>query len=175
MSVHDTHLVTRIRAGDEAAFAALYDRYCPVVYGVALRVLRDQAAAEDLVQEIFLQFWQRPESFDAARGHLAPWLSVVARNRAIDRIRRHSNQREVGELPDMPSANLEASLVNADLVARVKTVVQQLPSEQQKALAMSYLDGFTHAEIAAQTGEPLGTIKGRIRAAVAALRKTLGT
>src|SRR3954454_9775852 len=81
-------LIGRIRAGDETAMADLYDRYSGIVYGVALRVLGNTTAAEDVLQEVFLQLWRNPQSFDAERGRLAPWLAVIARNRAIDQLRK---------------------------------------------------------------------------------------
>lgn len=169
----DSYLATRIRAGDSGALAALYDRYSRLVYGVALRVLRDEGAAEDVLQEVFLRLWQKPESFDSARGGLAPWLAVVARNRAIDRLRKQPREDELAETIESPDLNIEDVAVRSDLVARMKAMAQQLPREQWTALSMAYFDGLTHVEIAARTGEPLGTIKSRIRSAVAALGKAL--
>src|SRR6516162_8040283 len=95
----DAALIARLRAGYETAMADLYDRYSAVVYGVALRVLANTTAAEDVVQEIFLQLWRNPQAFDANRGRLAPWLAVIARNRAIDHLRRRPAEEDIAELP----------------------------------------------------------------------------
>ncbi|HVZ61735.1 MAG TPA: sigma-70 family RNA polymerase sigma factor [Terriglobales bacterium] len=169
----DAYLVTRVRAGDESAFAALYDRYARLVLGVAVRVLRDRAAAEDLLQEIFLQLWKQPQAFDSARGALAPWLTVITRNRAIDRIRRRPAQSDIADVELSFDSGIENATAQAQLLSRAKAVLSELPAAQQKAIEMAYFEGLTHAEIAAQTGEPLGTIKGRIRGAIAALAKVL--
>src|SRR6476646_11210007 len=95
----DAALIACIRAGDQSAMADLYDRYSGVVYGVALRVLANTTAAEDVVQEVFLQLWRNPQAFDADRGRLAPWLAVIARNRAIDLLRKQIGRAHVNEMP----------------------------------------------------------------------------
>src|SRR5215472_8449774 len=94
----DAALIARLRAGDENAMADLYDRYSAVVYGVALRVLGDTTAAEDVLQEVFLQLWRNPRRFDADRGRLAPWLAVIARNRAIDLLRKRPHEEGIDEV-----------------------------------------------------------------------------
>src|SRR5579864_5215271 len=103
----DAALITRIRAGDQSAMANLYDRYSGVVYGVALRVLANTTAAEDVVQEVFLQLWRNPQAFDADRGRLAPWLAVIARNRAIDLLRKRPLEDDINEMPISTAVNLE--------------------------------------------------------------------
>src|ERR1700761_2165738 len=95
----DAALIMRLRAGDQSAMADLYDRYSGIVYGVALRVLANTTAAEDVVQEVFLQLWRNPQAFDADRGRLAPWLAVIARNRAIDHLRKRPAEDDISELP----------------------------------------------------------------------------
>jgi RNA polymerase sigma-70 factor (ECF subfamily) len=167
----DAALIARLRAGDENAMADLYDRYSGVVYGVALRVLRDTTAAEDLLQEVFLQLWRRPQSFHADRGRLAPWLAVIARNRAIDVLRKRPLEDDISELPIASGIDLEDAAVERLAVDKVRTVLAGLPPEQRKALEMAFFEGMTHTEIAAKTGEPLGTVKTRIRSALLALRK----
>jgi RNA polymerase sigma-70 factor (ECF subfamily) len=167
----DAALIARLRAGDENAMADLYDRYSGVVYGVALRVLRDTTAAEDLLQEVFLQLWRRPQSFNADRGRLAPWLAVIARNRAIDVLRKRPLEDDISELPIATGVDLEDAAVERLAVDKVRTVLAGLPPEQRKALEMAFFEGMTHTEIAAKTGEPLGTVKTRIRSALLALRK----
>ncbi|HMC31491.1 MAG TPA: sigma-70 family RNA polymerase sigma factor [Candidatus Angelobacter sp.] len=167
----DAALIARMRAGDQSAMADLYDRYSGVVYGVALRVLANTTAAEDVVQEIFLQLWRNPQAFDADRGRLAPWLAVIARNRAIDHLRKRPPEDDIDELPISTGVDLENDAAQKLAVEKVRSVLAQLPQDQRKALEMAYFEGMTHTEIAGKTGEPLGTVKTRIRTGLLALRK----
>jgi RNA polymerase sigma-70 factor (ECF subfamily) len=167
----DAALIARLRDGDENAMADVYDRYSSIVYGVALRVLHDTTAAEDVLQEVFLQLWRRPQIFDAGRGRLAPWLAVIARNRAIDQVRRRPHDEDIDELPISSGVNLEDASAQRLAVEKVRGVVAGLPPEQRKALEMAFFEGMTHTEIARKTGEPLGTVKTRIRSALMAVRK----
>lgn len=164
-------LIARIGAGEDSAMSDLYDRYSSVVYGVALRVLGNTMAAEDVMQEVFLQLWRNPQAFHADRGRLAPWLAVIARNRAIDVLRKRQPEDDIHELPIATAVDLEAEAARKIAVEKVRSVLAQLPPEQRKALELAYFHGLTHTEIAGQTGEPLGTIKTRIRAGLLALRK----
>ncbi|MGC2695668.1 MAG: sigma-70 family RNA polymerase sigma factor [Candidatus Angelobacter sp.] len=167
----DATLIARIRAGDQIAMAGLYDRYSGVVYGVALRVLANTTAAEDVVQEVFLQLWRNPQAFDADRGRLAPWLAVIARNRAIDHLRKRQPEDDIDELPLSTGLNLEDESAQRLTAEKVRGVLKQLPQEQRKALEMAFFEGMTHTEIASKTGDPLGTIKTRIRTGLLTLRK----
>jgi RNA polymerase sigma-70 factor (ECF subfamily) len=167
----DAALIARLRAGDQNAMAELYDRYSGVVYGVALRVLANATAAEDVVQEIFLQLWRNPQAFDANRGRLAPWLAVIARNRAIDHLRRRPAEDDIDELPISTGIDLEGEAAQKLAVDKVRGALAQLPQEQRKTLEMAFFEGMTHTEISGKTGEPLGTVKTRIRAGLLALRK----
>jgi RNA polymerase sigma-70 factor (ECF subfamily) len=164
-------LLARIHAGDESAMAELYDRYSGIVYGVALRVLGSTASAEDLLQEVFLQLWRNPRAFDAERGRLAPWLAVIARNRAIDMLRRRPVEEDIDELPISTGVNLEDEAGERMAIDKVRGVLAQLPQEQRKTLEMAFFEGMTHTEISAKLGEPLGTVKTRIRSGLLALRK----
>lgn len=161
--------------GDEAALAVLYDRYAGVVYSVARRVLRDAAAAEEILQDIFYQLWRTAANFDPARGSLAGWLLVTARNRAISRLRKRSlaPAQELAEQAAVLPFNLESAVAQNQLMAKVKSALAQLPPEQRQALELAYFEGLTHSEIAARTGEPLGTVKTRLRAALDSLRRVL--
>src|ERR1044071_6010377 len=167
----DAALIARIRAGDQSAMADLYDRYAGVVYGVALRVLTSTAAAEDVVQEVFLQLWRNPQAFNSDRGRLAPWLAVIARNRAIDLLRKRPLEDNIDEMPITTGINLEDKAAQNLAAERVRGVLVQLPQDQRKALEMAFFEGMTHTEIAGKTGEPLGTVKTRIRTGLLALRK----
>jgi RNA polymerase sigma-70 factor (ECF subfamily) len=151
--------------------ASLYDRYSRVVYSVALRVLRDPAASEDVLQEVFMQIWRNPSSFTAARGSLGGWLSIVARNRSIDTLRRKRPTVDVDDVALASSFNLADDAERNLLTERARAVIVQLPREQRKTLEMAFFDGLTHSEIAEITGDPLGTVKTRIRSALLTLRK----
>jgi RNA polymerase sigma-70 factor (ECF subfamily) len=164
-------LIARIRAGDESAMSDLYDRYSGIVYGVALRVLGNTMAAEDVLQEVFLQLWRNPQAFDAERGRLAPWLAVIARNRSIDVLRKRPMEEDIDELPISTGVNLEDEASERMAIDKVRGVLAQLPPDQRKTLEMAYFEGMTHTEIASKTGEPLGTVKTRIRYGLLALRK----
>lgn len=164
-------LVARLRAGDESAMSDLYDRYSRIIYGVALRVLGSTTAAEDVLQEVFLQLWRNPQAFDADRGRLAPWLAVISRNRAIDLLRKRPMEEDIDELPISTGVNLEDEASERIAIDKVRGVLTQLPADQRKTLEMAYFEGLTHTEIASKTGEPLGTVKTRIRYGLLALRK----
>jgi RNA polymerase sigma-70 factor (ECF subfamily) len=167
----DLNLLARVQRGDEAAMAALYDRYSRVVYSVALRVLRDASAAEDVLQEIFMQVWRTPDSFVSARGSLAGWLAVVTRNRSIDTLRRRKPTEQVEDVALASPTNLAEEGERNIMMQRARVVIAQLPLEQRKTLEMAFFDGLTHTEIAEMTGDPLGTVKTRIRSALLTLRK----
>ena len=171
--VTDSMLISRIRAGEEDALATLHDRYAQVVYSVALRVLGDTTQAEDVLQEIFLQIWRNPEAFDSSRGSLGAWLAVIARHRAIDQLRRRHPETDIEDVVVSVDSNLEQMADRNMTVARVRSAVEQLPPEQRKPLELAFFQGLTHTEIAAKTGEPLGTVKTRIRSALLSLRKVL--
>ena len=167
----DAELLTRVVRGDERAMAVLFDRYSKIVYSVALRVLRDTASAEDVMQEIFMQIWRNPNSFVAAKGSLGGWLAVVARNRSIDMLRRKRPSEQVEEMNLASACNLADEAERSLLMERARAAVKLLPTEQRKTLEMAFYDGLTHSEIAEMTGDPLGTVKTRIRSALLTLRK----
>jgi RNA polymerase sigma-70 factor (ECF subfamily) len=167
----DADLLARVKRGEQQAMTTLFDRYSRMVYSVALRVLRDPAAAEDVMQEILMQVWRNPNSFVAARGSLGGWLSVVARNRSIDSLRRKRPSEQVEEIQLASPCNLAAEAERSLLMERAREVVVLLPAEQRKTLEMAFFDGLTHSEIAEITGDPLGTVKTRIRTALTTLRK----
>jgi RNA polymerase sigma-70 factor (ECF subfamily) len=169
----DLVLVARTRRGDQGAFAVLYDRYSRLVYSVAMRVVRTAASAEDIVHDIFLQLWQMPEQFDAARGNLAAWLAVVTRNRAIDRIRKQKVTVDPDDTVLISPLDLGSSVELANVVGKVRSLMRTMPESQRTALELAFFEGKTHAEIAEQTKEPLGTVKTRIRAALMTIRKAL--
>jgi len=167
----DVALLARVQRGDEQAMAMLFDRYSKIVYSVALRVLRDAASAEDILQEIFMQIWRNPAGFVATRGSLGGWLAVVTRNRSIDSLRRKKPTEQVEEMQLPAAGNLADESERNLMMEKARVVIAQLPAEQRKTLEMAFFDGLTHSEIAEMTGDPLGTVKTRIRSALLTLRK----
>jgi RNA polymerase sigma-70 factor (ECF subfamily) len=167
----DATLLALVERGDERAMASLFDRYSKVVYSVALRVLRDPASAEDVLQEIFMQIWRNPESFVATRGSLGGWLAVVSRNRSIDALRRKRPMESVDEMALASPYNLGDEAERHSMMEKAREVMAELPLEQRKTLEMAFFDGLTHSEIAEMTGDPLGTVKTRIRSGLLSLRK----
>ena len=171
----DLAIVTGLKTGDQGAMADLYDRYAAVVYAVALRVLGDAGAAEDVLQEVFLQLWRNPSAFDAARGNLASWLAVVTRNRAIDSLRKRRPQTDIENVVLSVAPDLAGDVERARAAEKVRGVMGTMAPAQRSALEMAYWEGMSHAEIADKTGAPLGTVKTRIRAGLMALRKAFQT
>jgi RNA polymerase sigma-70 factor (ECF subfamily) len=167
----DAALLLLVQRGDSTAMATLYDRYSRVVYSVALRVLRDPSAAEDVLQEIFMQIWRNPDGFIATRGSLGGWLAVVSRNRSIDVLRRKRPSEQVDDMNLASSYNLADEAERNSMMEKARGVIHLLPTEQRKTLEMAFFDGLTHSEIAEMTGDPLGTVKTRIRSALGTLRK----
>jgi len=169
----DMSLLTRIESGDQAAVSALFDRYGTLVYSVALRVLKDASEAEDVMQEIFVQVWKNPRAFVSGKGSMAGWLAVVTRNRSIDVIRRRRPAEPV-ELFALPAAtNLARETERDSLLGKIRGVMSALPEEQRKPLELAFFDGLSHSEIAEKTGDPLGTVKTRIRMGLTTIRKAL--
>ncbi|HEU4635018.1 MAG TPA: sigma-70 family RNA polymerase sigma factor, partial [Edaphobacter sp.] len=169
----DDLLLRRVSDRDASAMTELFDRYGGMVYSVALRVLRDPARAEDLLQDIFLQLWKKPESFVSSRGSLGAWLLVVTRNRAIDVLRRRRSTESVDDYPLASEGNLASEVERGVMMDRVRGALTGLPPEQRNVLELAYFEGLSQTEIADRTGNPLGTVKTRMRSGLASLRKAL--
>ncbi|WP_263365211.1 sigma-70 family RNA polymerase sigma factor [Edaphobacter bradus] len=167
----DVILLAQVQRGDEQAMATLYDRYAKLVYSVALRVLRDPASAEDILQDVFMQIWRNPATFTATRGSLGGWLVVVSRNRSIDALRRKRPAESVDEVALAGPYDLANEAERNTLMEKARGVIYRLPVDQRKTLEMAFFDGLTHSEIAEMTGDPLGTVKTRIRSALTTLRR----
>jgi RNA polymerase sigma-70 factor, ECF subfamily len=164
-------LVSAIRSGDEQAMTQLYERYSSIVYSVALRVLGDTGAAEDILQEVFMQLWRSPDAFDATRGSLPGWLAVITRNRAIDSLRKRRPETDITDVIVSIEPDLAGGAEFSRAVEKIRGTMGGMPPTQRSALEMAFFEGLTHTEIADKTGEPLGTIKTRIRAGLLTLRK----
>ena len=168
---------------DPADFAAAYDEHARTVYATAYRVLNDATLAQDVVQDVFLRVWRRPQSFDAQRGSLATYLRLMARSRAVDVWREH---QAAGRAGDRLKAEVEVTadtqddarplveLERADEAAAVRAAVSDLPQPQREAVVLAYWGGLTAEQIAARTGIPLGTAKSRLRLALGKLRVDAG-
>ena len=166
----DPELLRRTADRDRAAFAAFYDRYAARVFGLALHVLRNRTDAEDVLQETFLQVWHQAGRFDPARGSAEAWVLLLARSRAIDRLRKRpaapdAPTPEPTDTPD-PGRDLE----RGEEAGRVRSAVNGLPAEQRELIRLAFFDGLTHTQIARRLGLPLGTVKTRIRLGMNRLR-----
>jgi RNA polymerase sigma-70 factor (ECF subfamily) len=166
----EMRLIARIRAGEQQAMSELYDRYSSVVYGIALRVLQDAAGAEDILHDIFLQLWRKPDAFDSSRGSLGAWLAVIARHRSIDRLRQRRPETDIEDVVIAGGTDLRDETERSLIIEKVRSVLGEMNADQRTALEMAYFQGLTHTEIAEKTGEPLGTIKTRIRSGLHTLR-----
>jgi RNA polymerase sigma-70 factor (ECF subfamily) len=171
----EMRLVARVRAGDQQALAELYDRYSHVVYGIALRVLQDTGAAEDVLQDIFLQLWRKPDAFDSSRGSLAAWLAVIARHRSIYRLRKRRPETDLEDCVIVSATDLRDETERSLVIEKVRVVMNEMSPDQRTAMEMAFFQGLTHTEIAEKTGEPLGTIKTRIRSGLQQLRARFAT
>jgi RNA polymerase sigma-70 factor, ECF subfamily len=175
----DPELIVRLQRREPQALADLYDRYGRIVYSLILRVVRDTGVAEDLVQETFLRVWNRVQAFDAHKGAVGPWLLAVARNRAIDHLRsaagRERNAIEFEE-SDHPSVftDMEPGILASDRARVVKAAVEKLSVHQRQVIELAYFEGLSQTEMAERMGQPLGTVKTWVRAALKTLRDELG-
>jgi RNA polymerase sigma-70 factor (ECF subfamily) len=182
----DLALLQRIAARDEAALGALYDRHSALAYGVILRILRDPADADDVLQETFVRVWSRAETYDAHLGSPAAWLTRIARNRAIDRLRARRVRRHISVDPGLTADGDPAPLpepedhVTPEVVVQdaatsgaLRAALQLLPAVQRQLIEAAFFEGYTHHELSARFGVPLGTVKTRIRTGLIAMRGRL--
>jgi RNA polymerase sigma-70 factor (ECF subfamily) len=173
----DQALVTRLKQREAAAMAVLYDRFGGLLYSIIYRAVRDQATAEDLVQETFFRIWNRIHTFDAERGRLEPWLVTIARNRAFDHLR--SVRGAASELTSFDELERTGYFATAagprtDRVVQQRAVEQALTSlneTQREVIELTHFEGMTQAEIADKLKKPLGTVKGLVRSALRVLRE----
>ena len=175
--IADDDLLRAVSRGDESALATLYDRYRLILFGLILRILHDRQEAEDVLQEAFLQVWRRANDFDPVRGRAFTWLVTIARSRALDRWRSLGSRSRFVEA-DEQVANDEVidtayDLVKAEEGEIVRQALGQLPDEQRRTLLLAYFEGLTQAEIAERLGDPLGTVKTRMRSGLIKLRELL--
>ena len=176
-------LLQRMARGDEQALGLLYDRWEPAVRTAALRIVKEPVEADDVVEEVFWQAWRQAARFDSARGGAGTWLLTVARSRSLDRMRATKRTRAESSLEDAVEASGDAfatpgpdPLAAAEQGERATLVAQALATlqpSQRECLELAYFGGLSQSEIAARTGQPLGTVKTRMRLALRKLRDTL--
>lgn len=174
-------LIQLCAEGSQSAFSELYSRLAPVLFSMIYQVLRDQKEAEDALQEAFLQIWKKSASFDPARGTVLSWATMMARSRAIDRFRASRRRNELKEeaaadqavlKPDFYASPDHLSGLRED-AGRVRAALGDLSEAQRAVIQLAFFSGLTHSEIAAKLGAPMGTVKGRIRRGLLALRDAL--
>jgi RNA polymerase sigma-70 factor (ECF subfamily) len=174
----DGAVLRAMQGGDQAAVAALYDRYGGAAYGLAYRITNDATLAEDVVQEAYVSVWKQCGRFDPGRGQVRSWLLTIVHHRAVDAVRRRANRPERA-LPEGAEEFLEATGRPEDLAemsmdaAAVREAVAQVPEDQRRTIVMAYFEGLTHVEIAERMQVPLGTVKSRLRIGLEKMRETL--
>ncbi len=173
----DRALSARLAARDPDALAVLYQRFCPVVLGVARRVLRDGALAEDVAQEVFTYLWEHPERYDPARGSLKSWVGMLAHRRSVDKVRTEGRRTRSEARTPEPAGSVtpeEEDRVDVEWMCdRVRRALESLPDEQREVLVRAYFEGRTYRQVAADLTIPEGTAKSRIRLALARLHEIL--
>ncbi|MDQ2866941.1 MAG: sigma-70 family RNA polymerase sigma factor [Verrucomicrobiota bacterium] len=181
--IEDSAVIARVAQGERAAFPLLYDRLSRPLFSLALKMLRDQADAEDLLQDVFVQIWKRAPSYDPRQSSVFSWAVLLTRSRAIDRLRSRMRRSQVivpsleGDeaettLPDASTGGSGSDIIEKkDEAARVRAALQNLPQEQREAIELAFLSGLTHHEIAERLEQPLGTVKARIRRGLLRLRQ----
>ena len=189
-SLELSRLLGRAGLGDRAAFATLYERTSPHLLGVVLRIQRDRAQAEDILQEVYVNVWRAAQGFDAAQSQPLTWLSSIARNRAIDSLRRKQTQPQFRSTITSTADEEETDVYDTvaddapgplDLLSRasdaraLSTCMQGLSAQQRQSVALAFFDGLSHAEVAENMRQPLGTVKSWVRRALMALKSCLDT
>jgi RNA polymerase sigma-70 factor, ECF subfamily len=183
--VSDLELLQRIAARDEAALASLYDRHSSLAYGVVLRILRNPSDADDVLQETFVRVWTRAVTYDSLLGSPAAWLTRIARNRAIDRLRTRQVRQHISVEPDVtPDGDSRlpepAHVDTPEMVVRdaattraLRSAMAILPEVQRTLIEAAFFEGYSHQELAARFNVPLGTVKTRIRTGLTTMRGRL--
>jgi RNA polymerase sigma-70 factor (ECF subfamily) len=178
----DLRLFERIVKRDELALSALYDKYSTLLFTVLVRIVRTEAEAEDLLQELFLRIWKKAGMFAASKGSVYTWIVTMARRKAIDRLRskEHANRTSTideEEFYHIPDETLEASPIevamNGEYEQLMRSGLALLSEDQRRIIELSYFDGFTQQQISEQLNVPLGTVKTRMRQGIITLRDYL--
>jgi RNA polymerase sigma-70 factor, ECF subfamily len=182
----DQEMIVRIGRRDQSAFSALYDRLSGPLYSLTVKMLGDPAEAQDALQDVFLQIWSRAGTYDPEQSSVFSWAVLLTRSRVIDRLRARGrrlrvvvrsteDEEQVGATDASTMESAADTAEKSDEAARVRYVLNNLPSEQREAIEMAFFEHLTHHEIAARLGQPLGTVKARIRRGLLKLRQRLHT
>lgn len=166
----DLEAIRRVARGDADALAFLYDRHSRIIYSLAFRIVGDPPEAEEIVQDVFAQAWRQAERYDTSRGVVVAWLLMIARSRAIDRVRSRrglpplapDGEKGLASMAD-PAEGPELQTLSTEQVRNLKRALDTLPLQQRMAIQLAFYEGLTHVEIAERLEEPLGTVKTRIR------------
>lgn len=181
----DVDLLTRMAMGEETALGALYDRWSPLISSLAMHLLRDVSEVEEVVEETFWQAWRQAARYEAARGAVSTWLTTIARSRALDRLRARRRRQEEpwsglsehdrdAQVDSAPATGDPAAMAESSERRRlVLAALEALPPEQREVIELAYFGGLSQSEIADKTGQPLGTVKTRVRLAMEKLREPL--
>ena len=176
----EIELLARLAQGDSGAFGELYDRLATTLFGFALRILGEPSAAEDVLQEVFIQISEKAASYDPHLGKPLTWALMLTRSRAIDRLRGAQRRQRLAsaaaeerESADRSTSGAVEALVSKETADRVRAALSNLPLEQRQAIEMAYFGGMSQTEIASALGTPLGTVKARIRRGMVQLRGVL--
>lgn len=183
----DREMIFRIGRGDQTAFSTLYDRLSGPLYSLAIKMLGDASDAQDALQEVFVQIWSRAGTYDPEKSSVFSWAVLLTRSRAIDRLRARdrrlrvvagstADENKVAEATDASTVESAADTANKkDEAAHVRSLLKNLPEDQRQAIELAFFGHRTHHEIAAQLGQPLGTVKARIRRGLLKLREQFRT
>jgi RNA polymerase sigma-70 factor (ECF subfamily) len=182
----DQEMIARIGRRDQSAFSALYDRLNGPLYSLAMKMLGDPAEAQDALQDVFLQIWSRARTYDPEQSSVFSWAVLLTRSRVIDRLRARDRrlrvvvgftaENKVAEATDASTVESVADTANKkDEAAHVRSLLNNLPEDQRQAIELAFFGHRTHHEIAAQLGQPLGTVKARIRRGLLKLREQFRT
>lgn len=179
-NAEDVALIRRMVEADETALGALYDRWARSLYSLVLHLLKDADEAEDVVEETFWQAWRKSDSYEPSKGAVSTWLLTIGRRKALDRLRSKKRHREDPVGSDntfaeiaSPSPDPSQDLEGSELREHVRAALRELPAEQREVLELGYFGGLSQTEIADATGQPLGTVKTRMRLAMQKLREPL--
>jgi RNA polymerase sigma-70 factor, ECF subfamily len=183
-AIDESQLVTRVANGDEVALGVLYDRFGRAVYSLCLRIVRDGTTAEDLTQEVFVRLWRSAASFDVSRGRLRTWLLRIAHNLALNEVRRRQSRPAIVQdvewevaISELADTAVESDPAGStwlrERAAIVRNAISQLPELQRQAIELAFYSGLSQAEVAVTLGDPLGTVKSRIRVGMRHLRELL--
>lgn len=168
-------ILAAVAGGDHDSFSRLYDELSPMVFGLALKVTKSRALAEEVTQEVFVQVWRQADRFDPVKGNARSWLATIAHRRSVDVVRRSqsAHDREESSLPVAPGGDVAETIVDRDEKTRVRSALSSLTDLQREAIELAYYGGLTYREVAQRLDAPLGTVKTRMRDGLMKMRAVM--